>query len=245
MSFYKNGIVTTPKLSNGDINPYDTAIYIEPDNTGWVRIIHHNNPTSNKFASTDSFTTSVYRSADMWFNGSILNLNTSGKWELMIKQATTSTATETKYRFIQTNNPMTATYAQTTHANVTINTTSGYSTNSSYGGIYYNGGSNAYLVTNNANSGNWYGALGCWTAYGGGIPGIFGATITTGYIDVYYRIDDTLAKTYVPQLLSIYPTGDEVLATSDGNDIILSNSQSLYATGGGLGKILANDFIEY
>ena len=209
MSFYKNGNITIPEITNGDINPYDKTIYFEPDDSGWIRIVHHNNPSSAKFASTDSFKTSIYRSADVWFNASVLNSNTSGKWELMIKQKLTSSATETKYRFIQTVNPMTATYDQTVHANVTINTQSGYSTNANYGGIYYKN-SNSYLVTNNAASGNWYGALGCWSTYNNGIPGIFQTTITTGYLDLYYRIDDSLVKTYTTKFLGIQ--SDKILA---------------------------------
>lgn len=188
MSFYANGIITASSFSNSIINPYDTTVYAEPDGSAWVRIVHHNNPASVRFASSDSFTTSVYKSADLWFNASLLNTNKSGKWELMIKQKETSSSSETKYRFVQTVNPMTATFDQTKNANITVNTSSGYSTNSAYGGVHKLG-SNSYLVTNNSTNGNWYGALGCWTVWNGGLPGIFGRAITTGYIDFYYRID--------------------------------------------------------
>lgn len=59
----------------------------------------------------------------------------------------------------------------------------------SYGGMYKNGG-NAYLTANNGTNGNWWGATGCWTDYDG-IPAWNGQVVSTGYYDVYVRIDNT------------------------------------------------------
>ena len=91
-------------------------------------------------------------------------------YEFMIKQKPTSDGTEAKYRWIQTVNPFTAVFGDVDVADVTKITTTGYSTHSSYGGIYkFN--SSAYFVANNGNNGNWWGAIGAWNAHQGGIPG--------------------------------------------------------------------------
>ena len=184
------------KLEKGDVaTPYvppafktfDSTIYAEPDGSRWVKIVRHSHPDTTKFVSSDVFTAYTYKAADVWFCGALCNEVTSGYWELMVKQALTSGGTESKYRWIQQTNPMAGSYNETVAANIQRNTSSGYST-ANYGGIYkFN--SNTYLVGNNGASGNWFGAFGCWTAYNGGIPGFFGGAVTTGYMDLYLRID--------------------------------------------------------
>ena len=188
MGINKNGIIGSSVISNSIISIYDTNFYIEPDNSVWIRLFHHNNPASNLFSSNDSFTTQAYKDSNMWFNVALVSLNTSGKWEMMVMQKETSSSSLTKYRWIQTNNPMTATYDQTVNAKVTINKTSGYSYSDSYGGMYKLN-SNTYLTVNNGVNGNWFGATGCWTRWNNGIPGVLGNAVTTGYMDLYYRID--------------------------------------------------------
>lgn len=188
MNINKNGIINTSVVANSIINVYDTNFYIEPDDSVWIRLFHHNNPATNLFSSSDSYTTQVYKSTEMWFNVALCNLNTSGKWEMMMEQKETSSSSVTKYRWIQTNNPMIATYTQTTNANVTVNKTSGYSYSDSYGGMYKLN-SSTYLTVNNGTNGNWFGATGCWSHWNSGIPGILGRAVTTGYMDLYYRID--------------------------------------------------------
>ena len=186
----KQGIINASEFFETPNNPYDPTIYTEPDGSYWVRIIHHNNPASAKFASTNTFTTSVYLDANRWFFGSLANTTPNGLYELMIKQKTTSDATEKKYRWIQYTSPMGGTFGDVDAADVVKNTSSGYSTHSSYGGIYkFN--YNSYIVANNGSSGSWWGALGCWTAFNSGIPGYGGETITTGYIDLYLRVSNT------------------------------------------------------
>lgn len=194
LNIKKNGIIETELFSEYIVNTFDKNFYVEPDGSVWIRISHHNNPVNALFNSTDTFASQVYLDADRWFNVALCNL-ISNSWELMIKQKTTSDATETKYRWIQTVNPMVATFNQTKVENVTKITTSGYTNLSNYGGIYVNN-SNAYLVNNNGNSGNWYGAIGSWTLWSGGIPGM-GSAVTTGYLDLYLRIDNhtNLSKT--------------------------------------------------
>lgn len=197
----KQGIVYSGSFNESFASKYDLTPLVEPDNSAWIRIFHHNNPASKLFASTDTFASSVYLDVDRWFNISILNYITNNTYELMIKQATTSGGTETKYRWIQTVNPMTAAFGDVDEADVTKITTTGYSNASSYGGIYYKN-SNTYLCANNSNSGNWMGAIGSWKLSNNGLPAYGTSTrITTGYMDLYVRIDNQPNK-----LASIFDT---------------------------------------
>ena len=51
--------------------------------------------------------------------------------------------------------------------------------------------SSTFLATdNNTNGSNWFGAVGSWAEYGGGIPAYPSGSITAGYLDVYLRIDN-------------------------------------------------------
>jgi len=105
----------------------------------------------------------------------------------MVKQKTTNTATEVKYRWSQTVNPLTATWNDVKPGTVTFNTSSGY-TNSSQGGLYLFKTSNLHMCIANSSNGNWYGGIGVATAYNGGIPGYPNTTVTDGYIDLYVRV---------------------------------------------------------
>lgn len=190
MSIYKNGVWTNTGITNYWMNFVTTPIVIqEPDGSFWLQIFHHNNPTENgRFVSTDTFATGVYKDINKWFNVNICNQ--FNKWELLLKQKLTSGGTEEKYRWIQSQNPMLATFNDTMAANTTFITTTGYLTpGSSYGGLWRQNSSNSYLVANNNNSSNWFGAVGAIAAYNNGIPGYNGKTITSGYMDVYIRIE--------------------------------------------------------
>lgn len=189
MSVSKLGITTSNKFSESYHSIYDSDVYVEPDNTAWIRICHHNNPTSVRFASTNDFTKPLYLDADRWFNASLLYQITNDTYEFMIKQKPTDSGTEVKYRWIQTKNPYIAVFGDVDSADVTKITTSGYSVHSSYGGIYKLN-SSSYFVANNGNNGNWFGAIGCWSVWNNGLPGYAGTAITTGYLDLYLRIDN-------------------------------------------------------
>ena len=136
-SILRTSVIKTSHFTNSLLSKYDSTLYQEPDGSIWIRIFHHNNPANALFASTDTFSSSVYLDADRWFNVSILNLITNNTYELMIKEMVASGGTEDKYRWIQTVNPMTAVFGDVDEADVTKITTTGYSTASSYGGIYY------------------------------------------------------------------------------------------------------------
>ncbi len=189
MSITKTGTWTNQQITNYFLQYIKYPTYItEPDGSQWLHICHHNDPATARFNSTDTFASGVYLDENRWFNVNLCN--NFSKWEIMIKQKTTVEATEQKFRWIQTVNPMIATFNDTVAENTTFITTTGYTTpNSTYGGMYKNSGS-SYLVCNNSKSGNWYGAIGCYTLYNGGIPGYNGTTITTGYTDVYIRVDN-------------------------------------------------------
>lgn len=182
----KQGIIQAEQFSEFLISPYDNTIKIESDGSLWTHIFHHNAPVSNLFASTDNFTSALYKNENLWFVFSICsNVN---KWELLVIQSSTAGATEKKIRWIQQYNPMTATFDNVAKANITYITGSEYST-STWGGLYRKGG-NTYLCANNGTNGNWWGATGCWTAYQGGLPAFFGEICSTGYYDIYLRIDN-------------------------------------------------------
>lgn len=187
-AFNKNGIVNAENINTIAGYKYDKELHIEPDGSAWLHIVHHNNPTSYLFSSTGTFTTGVYIDANRWFAADACNnFNT---WEMMIIQSQTAGGTEEKYRWVQKVNPMTATYSDVLASKVTYNTSSGYSKHSSYGGIFKKN-SNSYLVAENGTNGsNWWGSVGCWTAYQGGIPGWAEKVITTGHIDLYIRVDN-------------------------------------------------------
>lgn len=189
----KHGIINTSCISETFVNPLDTNFYVEPDGSVWIRIVHHNNPASSRFASTNTFTSSVYLDDDRWFYASLVNKITNGTYEFMVKQKQASTSTEEKYRWIQTKSPFEAVYADVSPSSsgITRITTSGYNVNTGSGGVYKMNSSTFFVITNTSN-GNWFGALGSWTAYQGGIPGFPNTTVTSGYIDLYLRIDNQI-----------------------------------------------------
>lgn len=170
------------QLLETNLNEY----HIEPDGTIWEHIFHHNDPSHNLFASTDSFATGVYKNEHMWMNFQLCNQITSN-WEFLWCQNITATSPIIKYRWKQTVNPFSSTYDQVSPTNVTRITTSGY-TNGNMGG-FYRSNSDTYFRIANSTSTNWFGAVGAYIGYSGGIPGYPNTVVTTGQIDVYLRVD--------------------------------------------------------
>lgn len=188
VSIKQTGVVFSKGLSESLLNPLDPNFYYEPDNTAWIRVSHHNNPSVNLFASTDTFTSSVYKSVYLWFNVALCDL--ANKWELMIIQTPTAGAAVEKYRWIQTKSPMVAAYADVAAASITKITTSGYVTpGTNFGGLY-KANNKSYILCSDGNASDYWCDIGGWTAYQGGIPGYNQKVITTGYIDLYLRIDN-------------------------------------------------------
>ena len=195
MSIDKNGVWNGKEFSNYSYRSIISPQVIqEPDGSIWLQIFHHNNPTDNLFEQTDTFINGVYKDANRWFNFNACNSMT--KWEILVKQKQTNTSTEVKYRWIQTANPMTCAFGDVDAADITKITTSGYTAMGSNMGGLYKKISSTYLCQNNNNSGNWWGAVGAWANYNGGIPAINGITVTSGCLDIYIRIDnDSLSTT--------------------------------------------------
>lgn len=190
----KNGVTEIQNISEFDALSYlkyDPNLHIEPDGSVWVHIYHHNHPDLGSFASTDTFAASVKKDENRWFNGTQV-CNQLNKWEFLVKYAFTQNGTEYKERWIQTKNPESAVFGDVDAADITRITGDGYKTGT-WGGLYKKN-SSAYWVMNNGNSGNWFGATGSFSIYQGGIPGYGGGTVTTtGYNDLYVRIDNVLS----------------------------------------------------
>ena len=170
---------------------YDKDIYIEPDGSKWVHIFHHNAPTENGlFSTTDTFATGVYLDANRWYDIEQFVSHMS-IYEFMVKQKRASTSDEEKYRWIQTVSPLTAAYADVSPSsgNITFNTSSEYES-SSYGGMLYGTGANTRMRIANATSSNWYGAMGAVIYSSDNLPGYPKTMISTGYLDLYARIDN-------------------------------------------------------
>ena len=193
ISIDNNGVVNGSEIcefSILDTLKYDPNTYIEPDGSVWVRVFHHNNPVSKLFNSTDDFVNSVYLDEDRWFNFQVCNYVSS--YEFMAKVKRTTEDTLKKYRWIQSEPPLSATFALTKTNAITKVTTNGYS-EGLFGGIYhYN--SSSYLRANDGTEAHFFGALGCYEAWGGGMPGWESKSkddsIITGFVDVYMRIDN-------------------------------------------------------
>ena len=195
MSIGKNGVWKSKEFSNYSYRSIISPIVIqESDGSIWLQIFHHNNPTDNLFEQTDTFINGVYKDINRWFNFNACNSMT--KWEILVKQKQTNTSTEIKYRWIQTANPMICTFDDVDAADITKITTTGYTAmGSSMGGLYKKN-SSTYLCQNNAQSSNWWGAVGAWANHQGGIPGMNGQVVTSGYLDIFIRIDnDSLSPT--------------------------------------------------
>ena len=190
IAFGKTGVMNCTNISSLPVK-YDNSILIEPDGTAWAHIGHHADPGTYKFASTDTFSTGVWKDASRFLDASVCDK--VDKWEFIVEQKKTSDGAVERYRWAQPVNPNTTNYSGTVASTITrYGTSYGYN-NSSYGGMYYNNGSNSYYVCNNGVSGNWYGAIGCWNDFQTGIPGYNGGTVKDGgYMDLYIRIDNVV-----------------------------------------------------
>lgn len=167
---------------------YDERIYKEPDGTNWKRIFVHKLPSaSNLFSQNDTFTSGVYYSDDKFFELNILGSEPYvSPYEFMVKQQKEIGGVEEKFRWVQDANPMTASRTETN--NVIYNTGAGYSLPPYNGGIW-NVNNHTYVCYNSGVI-EWYGAIGSWEAYNGGIPSFGSRSDTTkGYIELYIKVN--------------------------------------------------------
>ena len=192
ISFAKTGVVSCNGISSLP-GKYDPEVLIEPDGSCWAHIGHHADPTTYKFSSDDPFATGVWKDGRRFLDASYCDL--VDKWEFIATQRATATADEQRFRWVQTKNPNVAVYEDVVAAAVTKYTAAdGYTNmNSTYGGIYKFNTNNTYYVMTNGTKGNWYGAIGAWNAWNGGIPGINNTAVKDGgHLDLYIRIDNVI-----------------------------------------------------
>ena len=190
-----NSITKTGQMKNNLFEEYR----VEPDGSIWELVFVHNRPADQHFNSTDPFATGFSTNMNLFFNFTPCNDLTS--WELLVVQADLYAATPQKRRWVQNKNPLTATFAEVAAANITQNSSSGYTTDSG-GGLYPINNGNTYLCANNGTNGNWWGACGKYTVYQGGTPAWFGEIVTTGQIDIYIRVDSIVRN------VKIYKAGN-------------------------------------
>lgn len=220
------------KINNTGNKP---PIITEPDGSIWLQIFHHNNPGNSVFNTQDYFAGSFRLSEDLWFNMSACNSFT--KWEILVKQRQTPSSTEEKYRWIQNANPMTCAFEDVDAADVTFITTSGYTApGATYGGFYVKNGY-TYISANNGTAGNWWGAVGAFQNYQNGIPAYNAHVVTTGYFDVYIRIDnDSITSANLKALLdtdiTVLKTGNRAWHYNRWPSFSLSSSNLVYGTTG-------------
>ena len=190
-SLTKQGILKTANFyENGyqSILQYDKTIYIEPDGSTWAHIFHHNNPANSRFSNgTADWSEGIYLDENRWYDVEKI-LNNLIQYEFLVKQKTTDTATETKWRWIQNINPLEATWEDVGTNACTYITNNGYSTSNYNKGMYLFKTSNLHMCIANNAKGNWYGGIGACSIFNNGIPGYPNTTVTTGYIDLYVRI---------------------------------------------------------
>lgn len=207
---------------------FDPNIYTEPDGSMWVRVVRQNNPssTSNLFSTSDPIETkSVYKNDSTWFDRDVFNyivtIGALDECELMIKQKATSSSSETKYRWVQYKNPIIATYDWVTPNEIVKNTSSGYSSPStSYGGLYAHKTSSSFIDACNGNTGNTWGRFGQYQQFQSGLAGYNATTITTGYSDLYIRVDrygDVATSGLV-----FRPTANDICSFSKGGVVLAS-----------------------
>ena len=191
ISFAKTGVISCNGISSLP-GKYDQEVLIEPDGSCWAHIGHHADPTTYKFASSDPFATGVWKDDRRFLDASYCDL--VDKWEFIVEQKQLANSAVQRFRWAQPVNPNTGTFENTVAANITrYGSDAGY-TDSGYGGMYKIN-SNTYYCCNNGTKGNWMGAIGCWTAFNGGIPGYGGSIKDGGYTDLYIRIDNVTFST--------------------------------------------------
>lgn len=170
---FKNGIFSTEEYFECMPN----NIKVLDDGSTWLRILHHNAPSTNLFTSSNCWN---YESENLYSNLSILQNLTQTEYEFLVYEKLESSSTESEIRWKQTNNPSTTTSA------TGFTLISGTAAHLSPGLVKSGTQHGAIDISGN----DWWCCCGCYTAYQGGIPG-FNGVVKTGYMDLYIRIYNT------------------------------------------------------
>lgn len=196
MTFYKNGVAQALTFStNGIIEEMELKTF---EGASWAKVFEHNNQSATVLFSTldeakKSNTVGKYSRLYLldYFKGS------DGKYEFLLQYPDYSTTTYNRWK--QTSNPCKEFVAETTAG---TGVASGYTAvHIDWSGNYWGGltlmkgdGSKSYTyLSGSVGHGNWWYAIGCFTAYNGGIPGP-GAVIT-GRSQLWVRIDNLPKET--------------------------------------------------
>ena len=167
-----------------------TEIVTLEDGSMWLQLMHHDlKGTQNanvRFTSGANVRNSnVYLDENRWSCFPLIKTCDHGtNFELMVvEQEGEESSAFVRHRWIQTVNPYEATYATTTHANITAIE----NISSSYGGMYPGAENNAWFFNNSVN-GNWFGCGLISDGWANGyVPSYNGSTVK--YIqNVYIRV---------------------------------------------------------
>ncbi len=169
--FHKSGIVEASDFYENLIF-HDMEFKTLSDGSLWARILHHNNKGGTVLFTKDNAIN--YQSTDLYSRLYALEgyRNIDGKFEFMVIQPDLDA--NKIYRWKQSSNP------------VTDSTIAGYENITNGQGGLVKCSNSTYCAVSPTNS-NWWCAVGCYTAYQGGIPG-FGTNVVTGTLDLYVRI---------------------------------------------------------
>ncbi len=167
----KTGIVKVGNL----VELADNTLVLS-DGSLWVRLLHHNNPSSYMFTSSN-----CWHKTDDANLYSVLDLlrstawaNSDGEYEFLFCEKLTSSSTEQQFRWKQTSNPALS------------STLSGYQLISGSPGRTI-GIMNKGFAAAMHNGNSFWCECGAYSGYNGGIAGASGA-VTTGYFDLYVRM---------------------------------------------------------
>lgn len=183
----KNLSITKSGIQNG--KRFSEIVTLE-DGSMWLQLMHHDlKGTQNanvRFTSGANVRNSnVYLDENRWSCFPLIKTCDHGtNFELMVvEQEGEESSAFVRHRWIQTVNPYEATYATTTHANITAIE----NISSSYGGMYPGAENNAWFFNDSVN-GDWFGCgliSGGWD--NGYVPSYNGSTVK--YIqNVYIRV---------------------------------------------------------
>lgn len=167
-SVFKEGVVDFENFIEYNINKI-----MRYDGDLWVQILHHNNRAGTKYFTPSN--AANHTEEDLYSRLYLTEQlrGADGAFEFLVLQPDDDAGTV--YRWIQTNNP-----------NNTTSVTGFKNISNMSGGLVKCSGNTHWAIS--TSTGNWWNAVGCWTAYNGGIPG-FGKKTIKGSLDVYVKLD--------------------------------------------------------
>jgi hypothetical protein len=182
--FVENNLADTSVKKTGSWN---WSYFYEPkileDGSKWKLLFYHKNHGGTVLFSNANGWAEAKKSATPDKFSILGDLDSTyqreGKFEFLLRFPNNTTFQNGFNRWKQSSNP-------------TTNAVSGYEaidiswTSNLWGGLEYNG--NQALMDGSVNSSNWFYAIGARTAYGGAIPGPFGAVEET---ELWVRVDGT------------------------------------------------------